>query len=151
MLAMWGEDSPTVSSFSICLKNGEKKRYHVQLINSSLYHERTNQPFSSTRYLSCKAAAEVHGTGASFRCLEPQHDSGGEFVVSGTTTGLLLFAKTEATSNYAKHDNMLPEKIMVHVCEALLCVCVRHMELSEERQLLELLSTRSITISALKA
>lgn len=110
MLAMWGEDSPTVSSFSICLKNGEKKRYHVQLINSSLYHERTNQPFSSTRYLSCKAAAEVHGTGASFRCLEPQHDSGGEFVVSGTTTGLLLFAKTEATSNYAKHDNMLPSR-----------------------------------------
>lgn len=42
-----------------------------------------------------------------------------------------------------------PEKIMVHVCEALLCVW--HMELSEERQLLELLSTRSITVSALKA
>lgn len=73
--------------------------------------------------------------------------------MSGTATGLLLFAKTEATSNYAKHDNMTtcyhPEKIMVHVCEALLCVW--HMELSEERQLLELLSTRSITVSALKA
>lgn len=102
MLAMWGEDSPTVSSFSICLKNGEKKRYHVQLINSSLYHERTNQPFSSTRYLSCKAAAEVHGTGASFRCLEPQHDSGGEFVVSGTATGLLLFAKTRGNKQLCK-------------------------------------------------
>lgn len=40
---------------------------------------------------------------------------------------------------------------MVHVCDALLCMCVWHMELSEERQLIELLSTRSITVSALKA
>lgn len=44
-----------------------------------------------------------------------------------------------------------PEMIMVHVCETLLCMCVWHTELSEERQLLELLSTRSITVSALKA
>lgn len=50
-------------------------------------------PFSLTPYLSCKAAAQVHGTGAGLGCLEPQHDGGGEFVVSSTTAGLLLLAQ----------------------------------------------------------
>lgn len=48
--------------------------------------------FRSTPYLSCKAAAQVHGTGAALGCLEPQHDGGGEFIVSSATTGLLLLA-----------------------------------------------------------
>lgn len=49
--------------------------------------------FSSTPYLSCKAATQVHGTGASLGCLEPQHDSRGEFIVSSTAAGLLLLAQ----------------------------------------------------------
>lgn len=49
-------------------------------------------------YLSREAAAQVHGTGAGLGCLEPQHDGGGEFVVSSATAGLLLL-KQHTTSN----------------------------------------------------
>lgn len=48
----------------------------------------------SPSYLSCEAAAQVHGSGAGLSRLEPQHDSGGEFVVSSTTAGLLLLTQT---------------------------------------------------------
>ncbi len=52
--------------------------------------------FSQSTYLSCKAASEVHGAGAGLGCLEPQHDGGGEFIMSRTAAGLLLLAqKTE--------------------------------------------------------
>ena len=47
----------------------------------------------STLYLSCKAATQVHGARAGLGCLEPEHDGGGEFVVSSTTAGLLLIAQ----------------------------------------------------------
>lgn len=50
---------------------------------------------SLTLYLSCKAATQVHGTRTGLGCLEPQHDGGGEFVVSSATAGLLLFAQAE--------------------------------------------------------
>lgn len=81
---MWGEDSPTVSSFSICEKIKEIK------FMDDCRKAGCGFLFSSTPYLSCKAAAQVHGTGASLGCLEPQHDGGGEFVVSSATAGLLL-------------------------------------------------------------
>lgn len=44
-----------------------------------------------TANLSCEAAAQVDGAGLRLGCLEPQHDSRGEFIVSIATTGLLLF------------------------------------------------------------
>lgn len=80
MLAMWGEDSPTVSSFSICQK-------HVKGFEPAATSGRTG---GGASYLSCKAASQVHSTGTRFGCLEPQHDSGGEFIVSRTAAGLLL-------------------------------------------------------------
>lgn len=43
-----------------------------------------------TANLSCEAAAQVDGAGLSLGCLEPQHDSRGEFIVSVATAGLLL-------------------------------------------------------------
>lgn len=56
-----------------------------------------------TANLSCEAAAQVHGTRAGLVCLEPQHDSGGEFIVSIASAGLLLFmSHTETLSqNFA--------------------------------------------------
>lgn len=69
---------------------------------------------TSPPYLSCKAAAQVHGSGAGLGCLEPQHDSGGEFVVSSSTAGLLLFTQRQthktrihdgATTNLAGINN----------------------------------------------
>lgn len=71
--------------------------------------------FTLNPYLSCKAATQVHGTGASLGCLEPQHDGGGEFIVSSTTAGLLLLAQTHTKSTgstiqtkTAKFYNMSP-------------------------------------------
>lgn len=51
---------------------------------------RTHWGVGWASYLSCKAASQVHSTGTRFGCLEPQHDSGGEFIVSRTAAGLLL-------------------------------------------------------------
>lgn len=95
MLAMWGADSPTDSSLSIC-----EKTKHLEFTNDirQIAHISSCLLFSSTVYLSCKAATQVHGTRAGLGCLEPQHDSGGEFVVSSTTAGLLL-RTADTTSN----------------------------------------------------
>lgn len=95
MLAMWGADSPTDSSLSIC----EKTR-HFELTNDigKVAQISSCLLFSLTVYLSCKAATQVHGTRAGLGCLEPQHDSGGEFVVSSSTAGLLL--RTADTTSY---------------------------------------------------
>ena len=46
-------------------------------------------------YLSGKAASEVHGARAGFVGLQPQHHRGGQLVVGGATTGLLLQDETE--------------------------------------------------------
>jgi len=46
-------------------------------------------------YLSGKAASEVHGARAGFVGLQPQHHRGGQLVMGGATTGLLLQDETE--------------------------------------------------------
>lgn len=46
-------------------------------------------------YLSGEAAPEVHGARARFVGLQPQHHRGGQLVMGGATTGLLLQDKTE--------------------------------------------------------
>lgn len=53
----------------------------------------TTYLFSLMPYLSCKAATQIHGTRATFGCLKPQHDGGGEFIVSVTTATLLLLTQ----------------------------------------------------------
>lgn len=52
-----------------------------------------------TANLSCEAAAQVDGAGLRLGCLEPQHDSRGEFIVSVATTGLLLFISQRHKKN----------------------------------------------------
>lgn len=39
-----------------------------------------------TANLSCEAAAQIDGARLVLGCLEPQHDSGGELIVSVTAT-----------------------------------------------------------------
>lgn len=84
ILAMWGEDSPTVSSFSVCKKKSK------QILTGEALGRHCHYLSSWASYLSRKAAPQVHSTGTSFGCLEPQHDSGGEFIVSRSAAGLLL-------------------------------------------------------------
>lgn len=95
MLAMWGEDSPTVSSFSVCekIKQTGFTDDYKKMTTTDGHLVTSGHLFGSTPYLSCEAATQVHGTGASLGCLEPQHDGGGEFIVSSTTAGLLLLAQ----------------------------------------------------------
>lgn len=88
---MWGEDSPTVSSFSVC------KQMETDC-NGWSPQETASATWAS--YLSRKAASQVHSTGTSFGCLEPQHDSGGEFIVSRAAAGLLLHREALAVEHF---------------------------------------------------
>lgn len=104
MFAMWGEDSPTVSSFSVCekIKQTGFTDDYKKMTTTDGRLVTSGHMFGSTPYLSCKAATQVHGTGASLGCLEPQHDGGGEFIVSSTTAGLLLLAPHARTHAHNK-------------------------------------------------
>lgn len=46
-------------------------------------------------YLSGKAASKVHGAGAGFVGLQPQHHCGGQLVMGGAATGFFLGDETE--------------------------------------------------------
>lgn len=69
-----------------------------------------------TADLSCEAAAQVDGAGLRLGCLEPQHDSRGEFIVSIATTGLLLFISqthTKKTVSNLRAANYVDKDIVV--------------------------------------
>lgn len=68
-----------------CLQKKSK-----QILTGEALRRHCHYLSSWASYLSRKAAPQVHSTGTSFCCLEPQHDSGGEFIVSRSAAGLLL-------------------------------------------------------------